>query len=208
MTFERRRLARVMLTVALAVVPSVAQAQDDARAVARAELSEGNRLFTLRRYAEAAVTFERALRAFPSANIQFNLGQAYRALGRDRDAVACFRRFLAEAPEAEASLRTEAEGYVRELTAPLKAPRPRLAAPAPARVRPAFLPSPSSVQAAPLLDPSRTPPARAPVYQRWWFWTAAGLLAGAGATAWYLAPPDPLPGAVGPDGSHRAHAAK
>ncbi|WP_242337099.1 MULTISPECIES: zinc-ribbon domain-containing protein [Anaeromyxobacter] len=56
----------------------------------------------LSRYAPAAASFESALKLVPShADALLGLAEAYRAQGRDADAIRCYERYLAEHPDGE-----------------------------------------------------------------------------------------------------------
>ncbi|WP_242343108.1 tetratricopeptide repeat protein [Anaeromyxobacter terrae] len=56
----------------------------------------------LSRFAPAAASFESALKLVPSdADALLGLAEAYRAQGRDADAIRCYERYLAEHPDGE-----------------------------------------------------------------------------------------------------------
>jgi hypothetical protein len=90
-------------------------AQEAARAEARRSLEEGAKRFEAGDYAAALARFEEAYRHFPSPRFLYNMGQAQRRLDRPLEALESFERFLAEARDAPATARQEAERLVAEL---------------------------------------------------------------------------------------------
>jgi hypothetical protein len=89
------------------------------RAAARRELDLGNEAFEKGAYADALAAYRRAHALVPSPNLLFNLAQAHRNLGQNVEAAALYQRFLAEATQAPAHARQEAEGYLQALDAQL-----------------------------------------------------------------------------------------
>jgi tetratricopeptide (TPR) repeat protein len=76
-------------------------ASDDPENVA-ALTGRGLCYLDLSRYAPAAASFEAALKLVPAhADALLGLAEAYRAQGRDADAVRCYERYLAEHPDGE-----------------------------------------------------------------------------------------------------------
>jgi hypothetical protein len=108
----------VLLAVALLLVGSprstVAGEAGDRLAALR-ELKEGNRLFDAGDYLAALARFESAYTKVPSAKLFFNFGQVHRRLGRTVEALEFYERFLAEAPNASAKLRAEAQQWISDL---------------------------------------------------------------------------------------------
>jgi hypothetical protein len=90
-------------------------ASADPRADARDRLEEGSALYRKGDYQGALDKFEEARALSPSPKIYFNLGQALNRLGRSAAAVDAFERFLAEAPDASAERRRDAEALLDEL---------------------------------------------------------------------------------------------
>ena len=184
---KRQTVAALTALLTLAVArgtPAHAQTADatDGRAQAQLHLSRGNDLFTGDKFQEALTEFQAAFAAFPSPKLHFNIGQCQRALGRRTEALAEFRRFVDEAGDVSPDLRGEAERYIAELTASEAAPPtppPPIAPPAPALA----LASPAPT-APPLVTPAppAEPDAARPIYKRWWFWAAVGVIAAGAAT--------------------------
>jgi hypothetical protein len=80
-------------------------------------LQEGAQLYDQGDYEGALARFEQAYQRFQSPKIFFNLGQAYRGLSRNVEAVEAFERFLAEAKDAPTASRQEAESILVALRA-------------------------------------------------------------------------------------------
>jgi hypothetical protein len=92
-----------------------AHAAPDPKAVARAKLVEGAQLLGRGEYEEALARFQEAYAKVPSPKIFYNYGLAYKGLGRNAEAMAAFDRFLAEAGDAGADKRVDAEHRRAEL---------------------------------------------------------------------------------------------
>jgi tetratricopeptide repeat protein len=104
---------RILGAVLLLTVSGSARA--DPRSDARDRLEEGSALYRKGDYQGALDKFEEARALAPSPKIYFNLGQALNRLGRTAAAIDAFERFLAEAPDAAAERRRDAEGLLEEL---------------------------------------------------------------------------------------------
>jgi tetratricopeptide (TPR) repeat protein len=175
--------------------PSAAERARAADLTARARSA-----FRAQRYAAAAQLYERAFAIIPAVELQFNLGQCYRQLNQVGEARAAFARYLRARPDAPERPQIErwladSGGGQLEVTPVSRAP-----APVPAD-------KPTAVPAAPVVAADRaqadqerdralgaasvTRVARdtprddsgPTVYERWWFWTAIGVVAVGGATA-------------------------
>lgn len=98
----RRSDTRALFGLCLLLAGS-ALASDDAVAVKRARehFDRGSELYRSARYDEAIREFEAAYAAKPHPSIFYNLGQCYEKLGRHPEAIAHYRRYLAEAPNAK-----------------------------------------------------------------------------------------------------------
>jgi hypothetical protein len=110
-----RAAAVVALLVPLSVSSPAGAATESERLDALRELKEGNRLFDGGDYLGALARFERAYVKVPSPKLFFNLAQAHRKLGHSVEALELYERFLAEATDAAAGLRDEAQRRVAEL---------------------------------------------------------------------------------------------
>lgn len=127
------RLRALVLLAASLLIGAPAAAQD-ATEQARAHFELGLRMVEQGRWSDAVRELEAARAIRPTAPVLYNLGIAYRAVGRVRDAIAVFGEFL-EVLGAEGSRtrRAEVEGYIAELRTRLAHLRVR-AAPPEARV--------------------------------------------------------------------------
>lgn len=111
-----RHIAALALLTVLAGHPAFALAQaDDPRARAKALTADGRQLYDKGDYEGALQKFQAAFDTFPSAKIQFNVGQAYKGLARDVEAIQAFEEFLAREPDADPAARAEAGRFVAEL---------------------------------------------------------------------------------------------
>lgn len=140
-------------------------------------------LYQSARYEGAIHELEAAYALQPHPRLLINLGQAYRKLGRPRDALRHYERYLREGPERETDTRARVEAYIAEARAQIDAEarqaRSDLDTPPAPNIQP--------IQLLPRLAPGTTGsagrrPARPPLYQRWWFWTTIGVVT-AGAVA-------------------------
>lgn len=106
--------------LALALLVGARASAQDARGreEARARFERGVAYIEAERWADAITELQRAreIRATPA--VLYNLGLAYRAVGRSRDAVAAFRDFVAASSgAANPELMARVRAYLQELTA-------------------------------------------------------------------------------------------
>jgi tetratricopeptide (TPR) repeat protein len=200
-------LARVMLLGALlcaALARPAAAASPDARTrAARAHFESGVAHYNLDEFAAALSEFTEAYRLKPDPSFLFNIAQCHRRLGEADAAVDFYRKYLRNFPDPPN--RADVERLIADLRA-RKTDQDAAASPAPAptpTLAPAPPPPAPTPAAAPTLAPATPPPAApptlgpiaspapaaetAPVYRRWWFWTAIGVVAAGAATAAVLA---------------------
>jgi tetratricopeptide (TPR) repeat protein len=198
----RRTIVALVVILALAVSVRWARAAEatadttDPRAI---ELSrEGMDLYRQRDYAGAITRFRASYELSHAPLLLFDLGQAYRLSGDCASAAAAYREYLAVAPDAPQ--RQKIDGWLAGMSDCLTAVQARAAAPTPAPdgptdagppsprpdespAQPAVVikqPAPSALA---LRQPEPSPPAGLPIYKRWWFWTAAAVVAGAAGFA-------------------------
>lgn len=109
--------AVAVAAVALSLPLKEGMAAAGARQRARVKVAEGAKRLAEGKYELAVECFEQAHQIFPSPKIQFNLGLAYRGLGRQAQAFAAFDRFLRDgsdaAPDHAAKARAELERLAR-----------------------------------------------------------------------------------------------
>ena len=166
-------LAGVVLAVALAGFGPLAQASDNDKAVARSHYETGTRLYEIREYDKALVEYKSAYLAQPDPAFLFNIGQCYRKLGQNQEALNFFQEYLKKA-SVDASSRSQVEARIRDIEAEIKL-KAETAQPAPAPLvpAPALNPPPAPAAApAPVATPAPAPaptpipaPAPAPIYQ-------------------------------------------
>lgn len=101
-TWKAFCLAALLVSVSAGAEPEApADPSQESIDEARAHFNRGTELYKLARYEEAIAEFEAAQRARPHPVIFFNLGQCYEKLGRLSAAIASYRRYLEELPNAE-----------------------------------------------------------------------------------------------------------
>jgi hypothetical protein len=116
MICEGVRWLRAGLVVACCwLMPMVALAQPADKARAQQRLQAGSARYRQGDHQGALDRFKEAQALYPSPKIFFNIGQAYRQLGRPAAAVEAYERFLAEATDAARGPRREAEGWLARL---------------------------------------------------------------------------------------------
>jgi hypothetical protein len=93
------------LAIILGLIPTLAVAQPDPKAEARAHYDRGVTLAKGQAYAEAVVEFNRAYQLSPNYAVLFNLGQAYVGMGQPVYAVDTLTRYLSEGGKAVPSSR-------------------------------------------------------------------------------------------------------
>lgn len=200
------------------------QGSDAQRERAREHFERGKAAFELKDFEKAIREYEAAYNIMPLPGLIFNIAQCYRNLQRYDEAIQLFQQYLQRAPDAPN--RAAVEKLVEELQnqASAKAARtggkPGEARPAPPATQPAGadktesgpkgatggaevdvsgLPEPeAAVSTAGTDGGGRARASRGtPIYKRWWFWTAVGVVLVGGATAALLATakrdPDVLP---------------
>ena len=109
------RVAAVAAGLVTLVWPALAQNTDN-RTAARSLLQEGAHLYDQGDYQGALGKFQQAHLRFQSPKIFFNLGQAFRGLSRNVEAIEAFERFLAEAKDASPDYQERARAQVTELS--------------------------------------------------------------------------------------------
>jgi tetratricopeptide (TPR) repeat protein len=160
--------------------PAMPGTEQDAREHFRAGIAH----FNAGRYAEAELDFSRGYALSHKPGFLWNMAESARSAGATERALALYRQYLAEAepdaPRIEAA-REWIATLERQHPANALAPRSVAAATgAGATETSAFVPSRSE----PLHDDTA-------IYEEWWFWAGAGVLAAAGVvTAVLLTRPE------------------
>ena len=166
----RSSLAGAVLVVSLGVLGQSAQAGDSNKANARAHYETATRLYEIREYDKALLEYKSAYLAHPDPAFLFNIGQCYRKLGQDAEALNFFQQYLKKAPpedpnrrqvqarirdiETEAKLKANAVQAAPALSPPTPVPSPPPPAPSAEGVPPAAasLEPVAQVSAAPQLS--------------------------------------------------------
>lgn len=102
------QILRCLLVVVLVSLASPAFADDYTDI-----MNHGTELFTAKEYAKARAEYERAYNLSKNPDALFSIAQTYRYEGNFKNAIAAYRRFLADSQAAQ-DLRTEAEAYLKE----------------------------------------------------------------------------------------------
>jgi len=123
----------------------------------------GHRLYRLGRYEEAVAAFRRAYEVKADARLLFDIAESYREMGAVDQALFYYDRYLAGWPDAFD--RADVDAKVAELEARRGGTTPRTAV-SPRRRHPLMIVEP----------PQNKPRAPSHVWQRWWFWTAVGVV--------------------------------
>jgi tetratricopeptide (TPR) repeat protein len=115
--------AALLLLALLAQAPAKASPPLPDRSIAKADaqalLREGTMLYGRGDYAAALEKFKAAYSVYPRPKLLFNIGEANRRLAHPVEALDAFERFLADAKDASAQSRGEAQESVAELKARL-----------------------------------------------------------------------------------------
>jgi tetratricopeptide (TPR) repeat protein len=127
------RLVRWAAALLLSTATAAASppAEDTARSLARQHSDRGKIEYELGHFQTAVAEYEAAYQALPLPAFLYNLGQAYRELHRDEEALHVYERFLSNA-SADDPHRGQAERFVAELRASLSRAAPPAVAPVPA----------------------------------------------------------------------------
>jgi tetratricopeptide (TPR) repeat protein len=165
----RPALAQVAPSPAPAPAPAPAPSpapDSDAKARARAFVDAGLQAHERGDYDAALALYQQAYDLLPHPALFFNMGQAHRLAGRPADALAMYRRYLAEVPTGPLADQTRVWIAALESAAePTPGPPP---APSPS-------PSPSPIAAPPRPPPTRRSPG--------WTYAALGAATSGVATA-------------------------
>ena len=166
--------AFALVALGLGSAASAAPPPPAGSAAASAELDEhvaqGHRLYQLGQYQEAIAEFRRAYELKAEPRFLEQIAEAYRQLGGTEQALFYYDRYLAAAPDAPD------RGAIEQRVAELESLRMAPSAGAPAA---GAAPAPGLVTASP-----RAP---RPIWRRWWFWTAVGVVLVTGVTVATLA---------------------
>jgi hypothetical protein len=120
-----------------------------------------------------------------------NIGRCQQNLGQPDKAISSFREYLRKAKNLAPGEREEIDGYIREMEELKRQQAATAAAPPP---QPAVPLTPTAIEPTgppPPLQLTTPPPGvsaeAAPIYKRWWFWTAVGVAVVGGTVAVIMA---------------------
>jgi tetratricopeptide (TPR) repeat protein len=162
-----RRWILLATVLTVAVSPRL-EAQAPAEARERNEAAK--KLFHKGKFLEAAREWERVYRLTNKHALLFNIGQAYRNGQQVDRAIAAFKRYLDELPRA--TNRADVEAIVREL----EAERDHQRAESPPPLGPGEVPGLASGDYGDSSTSMAVQTESAPLWRKWWFWTAVGVV--------------------------------
>jgi tetratricopeptide (TPR) repeat protein len=176
-------IATMLLSTAAAAPVPAAPPRDGREMQAREAYASG-------RYQDALDIYVKLYAEQLHPNYLRNIGRCQQNLGQPDKAISSFREYLRKAKNLASGEREEIEGYIREMeelkrqqAAAAAAPPPQPAVPlTPTAIEPTAPPAPLQLTAPP---PGAT--AEAPIYKRWWFWTAVGVAVVGGTVAVVMA---------------------
>jgi hypothetical protein len=124
-----------------------------------------------------------------------NIGRCHQKMREPQKAIDAFTDYLAKSKKIPPDERTEVEGYIKEMET-LRDEQAKAAAPPPqpvpvTPVPPAPPPAPVPTETASstlVAQPAAPPSTSSPIYKKWWFWTAVGVVAAGTVAAVLLAP--------------------
>jgi tetratricopeptide (TPR) repeat protein len=196
-----------VLMVLTARAPSQAQgtptpaADADRTEEAKALFAAGRAAFDAGRYADALDYFERAYAISKRPGLLYNIGITHDRARNDERAVEAYEAYLSALPEADN--RTEVEtraAAIRAALATRRSQQDAAVAATPAQAAATMQPAPSSYLNAAIETDTSEPRGSSSILERWWFWTAVGVVVAGGVTIGVVAasgddadPPSPLP---------------
>jgi tetratricopeptide (TPR) repeat protein len=100
--FARCRRGRLSLAGVVVVLSpggsgQIAQGGENDKVTAKAHYEKGTRLYEIREYDKALLEYKAAYLAQPDPAFLFNIGQCYRKLGQNQEALSFFQEYLKKA---------------------------------------------------------------------------------------------------------------
>jgi tetratricopeptide (TPR) repeat protein len=142
----------------LVMAPRPASADDASMRSAKRHFERGERLFALGKFDQALDEYQKAYDARAISDFLFNIGQCYRNLEQYDEAIFSFKKYLKDTPDAPN------RDAVDRLIAELELKKER------GEGRRIHRPPTSEEM---------------PVYKKWWFWTAVGVVTVVGSVGLY-----------------------
>jgi tetratricopeptide (TPR) repeat protein len=173
-----------MLVLAFSLHARNAAADPAAEKEAKRLYDKGTKHFNLGEYDAAITAYKDAYRAFENPYFLFNIAQASRLAGDNRQALTFYKSFLNAAPDAperpEVTRRiAELEALIREEDEKNKAKPVDLTPREPPKTQDTAKPLP------PPPPPPQPETSSSPIYSKWWFWAGVGVIAvGAGVVTY------------------------
>jgi tetratricopeptide (TPR) repeat protein len=176
----------LMALLVAAASPAFADSEgsgEDAAAIEKAKKLNDDAVahFNLGEYPEAIQAWQEAYRLRPRTHLLlFNIAQSQRMLQSYDAAARSYRAFLAQSPNLPAGERANIQQHIAEMDAAAAAERAKNpSTPSAPSEQPNTEAAPQPVPGTPEPPPTTTtttPPAAAgaPLYKRWWLWTAVG----------------------------------
>ena len=170
----------------LLLASATAVAADDAKA----HYQKATAHFAVGEYHDAAIEYEEAFKLKQDPAILFNAAQSFRLAGDNQQALLLYSNIIKLYPSTQYAKdsKERIEKLSQAATAPpAPTPAPVTPIPAPAPVVAAPPPAIEPAAAAPgvsttiVLSPPPTDSEAHPIYTRWWFWTAVGVVAAGAA---------------------------
>ena len=176
----------------LLLASATAVAADDAKA----HYQKATAHFAVGEYHDAAIEYEEAFKLKQDPAILFNAAQSFRLAGDNQKALLLYNNIIKLYPSTHYA--KDSKERIEKLSqSTTTAAPPTTTAPPPAPVTPIAPPTPAVVAPPPAIEPapitsgssavivsSPTSPGASeahPIYTRWWFWTAIGVVAAGAA---------------------------
>jgi hypothetical protein len=193
----RSAVAGALFVTLSVAVPSRVSAADHQTSEADNQLEmKAREQFASGRYDEAIDTFAKLYAKSLNPVYMRNIGRCYQKKREPQKAIDQFQDYLAKTKSGKnkisADERAEIEGYIKEMEA-LRDEQARAAAvpapvvpltAAPVTAAPPPAPAPTDNPPAAMLTSAPQPAEEShPIYTRWWFWTAIGVVVAGGVVA-------------------------
>ena len=191
----RSAVAGALFVTLSVAVPSTVSAAEHQTSEADNQLEmKAREQFAAGRYDEAIDTFAKLYAKSLNPVYTRNIGRCYQKKREPQKAIDQFQDYLAKTKSGKnkisADERAEIEGYIKEMEALRDEQARAAAAPvvplttAPVAAAPPAAPPPTENPPAAMLTSAPQPAEEShPIYTRWWFWTAVGVVVVGGVVA-------------------------
>ncbi len=141
----------------------------------RGHYDEARKAFKDKHYEEAHKEYKSAYERRQAPWLLINIGRCLQRLGRNKEALDYYQRYLKADPNPKPELVAAANGYIEQVKAgivdePEAKPEPK----------PEPKPDSQLTTAHPQPSPTAGEPEKTPVYKKWWFWTIIGVVVAGG----------------------------